>query len=1481
MVPSVFVPLSALPLTSVGKVDRRALPDPESGLERRPYVAPRTGVEQVLAAIWAEVLQLDRVGVEESFFELGGDSLLATRLASRIRKTLGVELPLRTLFEQPTVAGLAAGLERLRESGEGRTRPPIVRVPRDGAGLPLSFAQQRLWFLDQLQPGSAAYNMPMPLRVAGPLQIPALRGALDGMVRRHETLRTTFAVTGGEPQQVVAPAAPLPLPVVDLGALVPERRLAVARRLAAADARRPFSLADGPLLRVALLALGAEDHVVLFAVHHIVSDGWSMGVLVREVSQLYRAISVGRPAALPELVIQYADFAYWQRLWLSGEVLAEHLAYWREQLAGAPPRLELATDRPRPPVQTTHGAVRSFALPESVGGALASLGRREGMTLFMTLLAAFQALLGRYARSGDIAVGTPIAGRNSFETEPLIGFFINTLVLRARFRPEADFYALVRQARETTLSAHAHQELPFEKLVEELKPERTLSFTPLFQVMFVLQNAPQETLAVSDLTFSGLDGDDGARAAKFDLTLSMEEAGRRLTGTLEYNTDLFDPATVVRLLCHFERLLERVAAHPERPLRDHSLLAEGERAQLVEQWNDTRAPFASDHCFHELFAAAARRSPERHALVHGGEALTYRELDRRANGLAHRLRALGVGPEVPVAFCVERSFDLAVAVLGTLKAGGAFVPLDPAHPAQRLAFMLEQAACPVLLTQERLLGSLPAAPHARRVCLDGAGAADPADTPPAAGAGPDHLAYVIFTSGSTGRPKGVLVPHRGLANVAAAQASALGVQDAERVLQFASPSFDASVFEMVMALAGGGTLCLPDAGAALPGEELIAFLRDQRITAVTLTPSTLAVLPAAELPDLRLVNAAGESCAAEIVDRWAPGRRFFNLYGPTEATIWASLAACRPGEGAPTIGRPVPNVRLHVCEPDGGLAPAGVPGELRIAGVGVARGYLGLPALTAETFLPDPWGGAGARLYASGDLARHRGDGRLEFLGRIDQQVKVRGFRVEPAEIEAALLRHPLVREAAVVAWPEADGSSGQRLVAYLVAAPAAEPQEAPGVEELRAFLRRSLAEHMVPSSFVSLAALPFLASGKVDRRALPPPEGERPVEETAFLAPRDSEESLLTRLWEDLLGVRPVGVRDNFFDLGGHSLLAVRLAAGIEQATGRKIPIASLFQHPTVEQLARLLRDPAAASSQSSLVPLRPQGERPPIFWVHPAGGNVFCYHALAQRLAAGVPVYGLQAQGLDGEEAPFTRVEDMAEHYLGEVKRVQPTGPYRLGGWSMGGVVAYEMARQLIERGDEVSLLTLIDARLPTRFERLIAKDDMALLENFAREFGLMLNGLPIAWQHVLELGPDQQLAYILEQARAAGLVPPEIGVEQVRRLFEIFRCNSRAMVSYAPRPLAADIHVFRPSEPLPLPPAENDESFRQKTRRRLGESVARARDRWQELTSPSMGWARLARRVHVARVPGHHFIMLRPPQAEVLAARLNRLLEPLERG
>ncbi|HEX6042084.1 non-ribosomal peptide synthetase [Longimicrobium sp.] len=1167
MVPARWVMLDAMPLTPSGKVDRRALPAPDVDAGAATRVPPRTPAEELVAGIWERVLGV-RPGVHDNFFDLGGHSLRATQVISRIRDAFGADLPLRALFEDATVAGLAARATAARAGGPAAL-PPLVPQPRDG-DIPLSFAQQRFWFVEQLGSAANAYIIPLALRLRGPMDVDAFRRALSGLVARHESLRTVFRMKDGQAVQVIRPEGDMDLPLHDLSALAQSEREAEAARRTNAEVRTLFDLANGPLIRAQLLRMAPDEHVLLLSLHHVVGDAWSLGILFRELAELYDAARAGRPADLPPLPVQYADYALWQRARMTGDALRAELDHWRKTLDGAP-TLALPTDRPRPAVQSYRGGFVPFALSPELTAGVNELARQGGATAFMTLLAAYALLLRRWSGTDDVVIGSPVAGRTPRETEGLIGVFLNTLALRTDLSGDPTFRQLLHRVRSVAIDAFAHQEVPFERLVEELKIERSLARHPLFQVMFSMLPGSG---AGGDGTFGGMTVDASepdVGAAKVDLTLSMAEVDGQLRGGLQYAGDLFDAPTVRRMTEHLRTLLASAVADPDAPIAALRMIGDGERAQVVEGWNGT----AVDHDprpIHLQVARVADAHPDLPAVVAADGTLTFAQLETRANRLAHRLRRMGVGADVPVAVMLERSAALLVAELAVMKAGGAYLPIDPTGPADRAAYMLRASRAAALLTTTAHRAAAPSVgiPVLELDAEESALRSESADAPVVA-VDPEHLAYVIFTSGSTGQPKGVAVPHRGAANTLGWHRRAHGTAPGDRAAWMASPGFDIGVLETWSALAAGAAVHVAPDALRVDPRGLLRWLDEARITVWSgTTPVVEAVLDAvhrgAPAPrGLRVVSTGGDA----LRQRPVAGMRLINMYGPTENSV-LSTAGEVPAEGAglPSIGGPVENHRAYVLDARLAPVPVGVPGELYVAGKGLARGYLHRPAMTAERFVPCPFGGApGARMYATGDRVRWLPTGELEFMGRTDEQVKLRGYRIETGEIESALLAHPALAQAAVLLRTE----GGARLVAYVAPADGA---SAPPAPELRAYLRERLPDYMVPAVFVALDALPLSPNGKVDRKALPAPDaGPRAVSQPASAAERR-----IAAVWREVLGVE-VGVDDNFFDVGGHSMLVARMQEALREAIGREVSVVELFQYPTVGALAAHLESTASAA--------------------------------------------------------------------------------------------------------------------------------------------------------------------------------------------------------------------------------------------------------------------------------------------------------------
>jgi amino acid adenylation domain-containing protein len=1638
MVPAAVLVLANLPLTPSGKLDRRALPapDPLAEIARRERVAPRNDVEARIAAIWQAVLRVAEVGVTDSFFALGGHSLLATQVLARIQQRLCVEVGLPAFFAGPTVAELAlavghsqavAGTERI----EGQERPAVI---------PLSYSQQRLWFLDQLDPGNPNYNIATAWRLQGPLDRAALAAAFSDAVARHEGLRTSFDDRDGVPQQRVAAPFPVAFTEHDLRGLAPAEGQARREALLASLSRHRFDLSQLPLFRASLVVEGDADAVLHLVIHHVVADGWSIAVLMADVAAAYQARLQGRAPDWQPLALQYPDFALWQRQWLDSGRRTQELTYWAGQLDGVPTLLDLPVDKPRPAAPTNAGGRQRLVIAGDLVDRVRRFAAAQGATPYMVLMAAFQSLLHRYTRQERFLVGTPIANRARPELEPLVGFFVNTLVIPADLREVDDFAALVQRVKAATIGAFAHQDLPFDLLVNELQPDRSLSRSPLIQALFVLQNVPPaaESLA-GDLTMAPVPVHAGA--AKFDLVMELFDAPEAFAGYLEYSLDAFDAATIERMATHFTTLLAGLLADGARRLEAVPMISPAERRALLS--GPQAAPdWVIDQPVQDLLQAHVLARPGATALVGLDGAVSYGELDRLTNQMAHVLQAAGVVPGDPVGVCLTRSPGVVLALIGILKAGGTYVPLDPGYPTDRLAFMIGDASVSLVVTDA---ASRTALPRSVEVLLlpDAASLAKQPATAPAADVSAEAVAYIIYTSGSTGHPKGVPLRHRGLCNLVQAQIAGFGLTADARTLQFASTSFDASISEIFTALASGGELHLLPSDQLMPGEGLVAALQTRRITHITLPPSVLALLSPADVPDLQTVISAGEACPAAVMRRWAASRTFINAYGPTEVTVCATQGPCLADDPFVTIGRALPGVQVLILDHEGDLVPLGVPGELCVGGVGLSPGYLNRPDLTAERFIANAYGQG--RLYRTGDLARSLPDGRIQYLGRIDQQVKIRGFRIEPGEIETLLLQHPAVRQAVVAprtlagdaqlvaylvlttrlrmdrvpiavaciaeyggnryevrtqdlsygglcltgapaAWQvdrtlriglQLPGSDAQRWfegeIAWLQAGRAGiklttEPAERqvlhqameyvahtegislleanragsrlpmvisclveradgrrqavgtvdlsyggtcltgvsldarrgellrlrlqlPGTGvamwfdadvawqnetltgvrfelaalqksvvrtamehiaeteglsllHLRRFLQERLPEYMVPSLVVLLDDLPLTPNGKVDRSALP-----RPTAADAggrhHVAPRNHVEIKLVQIWEALLGISPIGITDNFFEIGGHSLMAVQMMARLQADFGQRPSLATLFEGPTIERLAVALMHMTGTRGDSPLVAIQPSGDLMPFFCIHPVGGSVLAYAELARLLGLEQPFFGLQARGLEGEAPPRESIQEMATAYIDAIKLVRPEGPYLLGGWSLGGVIAFEMARQLEAAGENVPLVVLFDSRLPVKAQ---SPGEDLMLRLFARDLaGYVGDAWPVPTGSV-PLG--QKLERLLAHAHAEGLVDSGLEPAQLQQIYAVFAAHAGALQGYQPGLVQARLMLFRAK-------------FRPEA----------------EPSDITLGWGDHAQgAVEIDSLPSDHYTMLRSPFVEVLAERLRATLREI---
>ena len=1249
------------------------------------------------------------------------------------------------------------------------------RAPASGL-YPLSLAQKRLWFLEQLEPRMALYQISSGLRFTGDLDPHVLRSAVATILERHETLRTAFLLREGEVFQSISPGVDVEIPMIDLEALPDSLREREAYQIACAEALRPFDLQSSPLVRLKLIKMASHHHILLFTMHHLVSDSWSFGVFVEELAELYESQMEGRPSRLAPLAVQYSDFTRWQGKSLAGDELDRQAQYWKTKLAGIPALIELPTDRVRPVEQCfTCGSV-SVPLPSAVVEALKALGHQEGTTLFCVLLAALNTLLLRYTSQEDVCVGVPVAGRGQVETEGLIGLFVNTLVIRTDMSGNPRFRDLLAQVRESLLDAHSNQDVPFEKVVEEIQPKRSLAYNPLFQVMMTAVKDPQCVRRFGSLMAKPYPV--AIATSSLDLTAFVIEAvDGTLWWRLEYNTALFDSSRIQRMLSHYLKLLDSITENPDRRIGDLDLIPSAELAQF-STWNDNAAPYPRA-CLHTLVAGQAARSPDAVAAVFEERHLTYAALNHRAQQVAAALHAAGARAGSRVAVCLERSLEMVAGVLGVLQTGAAYVPIDPSQPVERVSMMMEDAGVELLLTQRHLAARLSTC-IAARVLIE-----DTITTAPCASQAeddPESLAYIMFTSGSTGRPKGVAVPHRAVVNLLSSMQRVPGLAPHDRFLAVTNLSFDISVLELFGPLITGARTVIASKEAQTDGAKLLKSLQLHGITMMQATPVTWRLLIAAgwtrETGDCKVLcggEALPEDLANQLLER---SDSVWNLYGPTETTIWSSLS--RVKRHCPvTIGRPVQNTQFYVLDRRMRPVPTGVSGELYIGGDGLAAGYWNRAELKGDGFFQNPFDPAAGRVYKTGDRVRWRADGELEYLGRVDLQVKVRGLRIELGEVEAVVKQHAGIEQAVAIVRQDLPGD--QRLVCYVV------PGEGVRIDAaaIRASVKNKLPDYMVPI-LVLLEALPLTSNGKIDRALLPAPHEDRRRREK----PRNTFEKRLLPIWQQVLGVDRIGIKDNFFDLGGHSLLAMRLLAEIERVFDRRLPMATIFAAQTLEEMAQVLGQ-SAVQPVSSLLAIRKQGSQPPLFIVPMADGNPLAYASLARFLGSDQPVYVFQYAGLEGDGSPMERVEKIAEYFLAELRKIQPRGPYRFAGFCLGGIVAYEMAQQLVARGEEAPHLALVETWHPSSIRPTRgAPAAVRPLLFFARAMGRHLG-------EMVKLPVSQGIRYFREK----GVLLREMlfyrdvyrGDRRKRYRDSVFEANYRAGSRYLPAPYAGSAHLF----------------------------------------------------------------------------------------
>ncbi|BBD64384.1 amino acid adenylation domain-containing protein [Nostoc commune NIES-4072] len=1335
----------------------------------------------------------------------------------------------------------------------GRFQVDTIPKRQVSKNIPLSFSQQRLWFIDQLYHGSYFYNIPIAFHIKGQLNIIVLQQSLNEILNRHEVWRTNFTLVNGEPVQNIVRQLNWDLPIINFEHLSGKDWESEVKELAIEEATKPFNLASCLLVRAALVRLSEEEHVLLVTMHHIITDGWSCGVFLRELSTLYAAFSTNQPSPLPELPIQYADFTIWQRDRIQGEFLATQLNYWKQQLKGELPVLQLPTDRPRPNVTTFTGAKQYFTFSTVLTNALRQLSQQADTTLFMSLLAAFNILLYRYTDQEDILIGSPIANRNRAELEGMLGLFVNTLVLRNKLSGNPSFCEFLHRVREVTLDAYAHQDLPFEMLVEELQPERDLSRNPLYEVMFVLQNTPTSVEQVSGLTLRTLDFDSGT--AQLDIFLSMSESEEGLTGCLEYNTDIFDSTTITQFINNFETLLENIVANPEQHLSELSLLTPSEQEQLLFKFNQTRTDYPQNASLHKLFEQQVELTPDSLALISESEQLTYRQLNHRVNQLVHYLQKQGVKKDTLVALCLERSIDMVVGIIAILKTGGAYIPLDPSYPVERLNFMLSDSQASLLISNQEIL-KIVSLSSSKIVCLDihkDKIAQESLENPIDISAS-DNLAYIIYTSGSTGIPKGVLGTHRGTVNGLHWLWKTYPFTEKEVCCQKTAISFVDSVWEIFAPLLQGIPTVIISNATVLDPQLFIETLAHHKVTRIILVPSFLRLLLdnyshlAKKLSQLKLWISSGEVLSVKLVKTFQeliPFARLINLYGSSEVSANATYydtSLLQQATNVP-IGRPIDNTQVYVLNRDLQPTPIGVVGKLYIGGDGLAKGYLHRSELTERRFISNPFI-PGNKLYKTGDLVRYIKDGNIEYLGRDDEQVKIRGFRVELGEVATVIAQHPDVQQSVVIA--SSDAQQNQRLIAYLVT----DKQDI--ATQLLPELQQKLPNYMLPSTFVVLDKLALTPNGKVDKLALQNNEITQYNSNKSFVIPRNFTELALVKLWENLLNTRPIGVIDNFFDLGGHSFLAVRLMAQIQDKFGHNLPLSTLFENPTIEKLATIVSQPFRQTSNSHLVAINSSGDKIPFFCVHGAGGNISPYFNLSKRLGEDYPLYALE-DTLEKEKPEVISVEETATRYLLEIRKIQPNGPYLLGGHCYGGVLAFEIAQQLQKQGQTVGLLVVIDAILSETRIETTDDDDAKFLLRIAESIKTDNNiDFSVPFEELRDLPLTEQLNLINQKGN---FIFSDAEIEDFLRYYKLFKAHVQAMRNYVPEVYPQSITLFRANKEI-IHDFDNPEWY---------------------TNDPLLGWGKCSSQpIQVIEVPGDHFSIFVEPHIQELAKHLKDCID-----
>ncbi len=1425
MIPAVFHKLDKLPLTPNGKIDKKYLQKIDVNLEskNKEFIPPRNESEKHIAEIWKELLQVERVSVNDNFFELGGHSLLVTQLISRLREKENLEIPIRIIFEHPTIAELAGQLDLLQQKSK---IPPIEKADRSKP-IPLSFNQERLWFLDKLEPGNIIYNLPLVVKIKGSFNVELFEKVINAIVEKHESLRTNIVYSNGEAiQKISEPGNYKPEVVLDVSN---ENEI---REQIKEFVSEPFDLENDPLFKVKIMKYKENEYYVALVMHHIISDGWSINLLLEDIFNFYKQFSEGKQGKTITDELQYADYAVWQRSWLKDEVLKSEIEFWKNEIGDAPKILNLPTDKKRPPVKTFNGDRLQFKLEGETGALIKKFCIENNITPFMFLLTAFSTLLYKYSGQDDILIGTPVANRNQKEIERIIGFFANTLVIRTDLRNDPSFAEALQRTKSRALKSFQHSEVPFEKLVEEIQPDRELSYTPLFQVMFVLQNNRLTTSGSSELTIEPIETEN--KTAQFDLTLNMEESAGGFNGWLEFNTDLFFGETISRMISHFKNLIEKVTENPGLKLKQIEILSEDEKEKILSLSKGNRVPLKTESVIHD-FTAIVKSFGEKSAIEYEGETVSYNLLDAVTNNIAYRLREMGIEKENIIAVECKNKLNTVKYMLAVMKAGGVYLPIDSTYPEERKKYILQDSGTKLLLTDDtetvaygnEMLKVVDLITDNEKVTPEHYNDY----TPEIRG---EDLAYMIYTSGSTGKPKGVLLKHIGLKNLTTSQIKDFSVTSQSRVLQLASFGFDASLSEIFMALLSGATLVIPDDTVKKDTRLLIATIKDKKITTATIPPSLLSVLPYEKIDDFKTIISAGESLPKEVAKRWMKDYDLINAYGPTECSIGVTsykVENIKDEWNSVPIGSPIDNMDVYVLDDYGNPVPVGVVGEICVGGIGLARGYYNKPELTAEKFVPNNF--ADGRIYRTGDLGKFTKDGVIEFVGRKDSQVKLRGYRIEIGEVEENIKTIQGVKDCAVVVQEQ--NANEKKLVAFVVS------DEDDIERKVRKQLKRNLPDYMIPNLIIKLDELPLTPNAKVDRKYLEKFAVKNIASKAEYVEPKDELEKRLVKVWEEILNLKKIGVEDDFFEIGGHSILAINLLEKISKEFDVEIPMVKFFMNPTIRNIANQIRIVRSGKTidPNVLVRFHDDKHRKPLYFIHPSGGSVHWYTMLANELKDSIPFYGIQAKGVDGKEEPHTTIEEMAAYYITAIKENQPEGPYVIGSWSMGVVIAYEVARQLTERGEEVERLIILDQGPYLPLAK--AEDDAEFLA------GMFMGRIKFSIDKLRKMSYDDQLKYVLKKAKKERQFPKHIRFKQFKNYVKILKIQQDAWRNYEPLPSDLKITLIKSTE---------------------------RDDRKNE--SPDLGWGELARNgVEIYQTPGNHNTILHQPKVQKLAKLLTQLL------